>query len=55
MPCDFPYMWNLKNKTNQQQQKRNRLINTKNNLVVIRGEGVEDGQNRGKGEEDSAF
>jgi len=34
-------MWNIKNKTNKQQQKnRNRLINRENNLVVARGEGM---------------
>ena len=33
-------MWNLKNKTNEQtEQNRNSLIDTKNKLVVARGEG----------------
>ena len=32
-------MWNLKNKTNEQtKQKRNRLIDTDNKLVVVRGQ-----------------
>ena len=40
-------MWNLKNKTNEQTiQNRNRLIDTENNLVVTRGEGV--GRGMGK-------
>ena len=39
IPYDFTYMWNLKNKTNEQtKQKRNRLIDTENKLVVARGE-----------------
>ena len=36
---DFTYMWNLKNKTNEQtKQNRNWLINTEHILVVARGE-----------------
>ena len=31
-------MWNLKNKTSR--QSRNRLIDTENKLMVVRGEGV---------------
>ena len=39
IPYDFTYMWNLKNKTNDQTyQNRNRLIDTENKLVVARGE-----------------
>lgn len=31
MPYNFTYMWNLRNKTNEQKQ---RLINTENRLTV---------------------
>lgn len=37
-------MWNLKNKSNELQQKRqnrNRLIQTKNKLIVALGKGLE--------------
>ena len=42
MPYDLTYVWNLKNKTNEQtKQKRNRLIDTKKTqkpkMVVTRG------------------
>ena len=41
IPCDFSYTWNLKKtKQNKTKQKRNRLIDIKNNLVVARGEGL---------------
>ena len=43
----YTYMWNLKNKTNEQiQQNRNRVIDTDNNLGVARGLGVGDERNR---------
>ena len=33
-------MWNMKNETSEQiQQKRNRLMDTENKLVVAKGEG----------------
>ena len=33
----FTYMWNLKSKTNEKQQNRNRHTDTKNKLVFTRG------------------
>ena len=38
IPYDFTYMWNLKNRTNEQ-TKQNRLIDKENKLVVARGRG----------------
>lgn len=36
---DFTYMWNLRSKINEQtEQNRNKLIDTKNKLIVARGE-----------------
>ena len=36
----FPYLWNLKNKTNKNEQtkSRTRPVNTENKLMVARGE-----------------
>ena len=41
---DYTYMWNLKNKTNEQTENRNRVTDTENKQVVARrgcGGGVE--------------
>lgn len=36
IPYNFTYMWNLKNKTNEQAKpKRIRFIETENNLVIV--------------------
>ena len=35
MPYNFIYMQNLKNKTNEQINKQNRLINTESELVWL--------------------
>lgn len=35
IPYDFPYMWNLKNKTNEQTKQSN----TEKELLVVRGFG----------------
>lgn len=38
MPYDIPYMWNLKDKTNEQaKQNGNRSTDTQKKLVVVRG------------------
>ena len=38
IPYDITYMWNLKNKTNEQTLlNRNRIKDTENKLVVARG------------------
>ena len=48
---NFTYMWNLKNKANEQiQQNRNRVIETENKLAVARGEGVKGIKEIGKGD-----
>ena len=41
MLYDFPSVWNLK--TKQTKQNRNRLKDTENKLVVVRGERVGEG------------
>ena len=39
IPYNFTYMWNLKNKTNEQaKQQRIRFIETENILVIVRGD-----------------
>ena len=38
----FTYMWNLKNRTNKQaNQRRNKLMDTEDKLMVARGDGGE--------------
>ena len=44
IPYGFTFMWNLKNETNEQTTKSNKLVDTKNKLVVVRREGH--GKNR---------
>ena len=48
---NFTYMWSLKKKRKEKRKERkekktNSLINTENKLVVARGQGVGNGQNR---------
>ena len=49
---DFVYIWNLKNKTNEQKLKkkktRNRVIDTGNKQVVAGGEGEGEGDGERK-------
>ena len=33
-------MWNLKNASEQTKQGRNRPIDTENNLMIVKGEGI---------------
>ena len=47
IPCDFTYMWNLKNKTSEQtKQNRSRLLDMGSNLLAAR---VGRGWRMGKG------
>ena len=40
IPYDLSCMWNLKDRTNEQQQKNiNRFTDTENKLMIARGEG----------------
>ena len=41
---DFSYIWNLKNKINEQTNKR--LLNTENTLVIARGRWKEEEVNK---------
>ena len=43
IPYDLMYMWNLKNKTNnsQNENRRNRLIDTENKRMIIRKKGLD--------------
>ena len=38
IPCDFTYMWNLRNKTKKERDKpKNRLLTVENKLMVVTG------------------
>lgn len=39
MPHDVTFMWDLKNRTHEQNKKRNKFTDTESKLMVARGEG----------------